>query len=88
MKALICAVACGCLALAGLHYLGHGCPGARILGSACASAEPDDEQEAKGKPTLSSVWVQIGGQLVSTRPNACWADRKRKDQPYLGERLR
>jgi hypothetical protein len=65
LKTLSCGavLACGLLVVAGLHLPGNGCPGARMLGHACASAPADDKKDDKDKPALSGSWVKKEGEL-------------------------
>src|SRR5262245_43240701 len=62
LKAVSCgaAVACAVLAVAGLHVPPHnGCPGARLLSLASASAgEKKDD-----KPALSGTWAKKDGEV-------------------------
>lgn len=59
-----CAVlACGVLAVAGLHLPPHnGCPGARLLALTCAL--PLAERGEGDKPALSGAWTKTGGELI------------------------
>lgn len=68
MLKYVAVLACGVLALAGLHLHGHGCPGARVLALAgldvCTTTAPaEDKKEDKDKPALSGTWVRKDGEM-------------------------
>jgi hypothetical protein len=55
-------LACGVLAVTGLHLPpGNGCPGARLLSHAQASALADTRKD--DKPALSGAWAKKEGEL-------------------------
>jgi hypothetical protein len=54
-------LACGVLAVAGLHQPPNGCPAARLLGLACASAPAEEPKEDRS--ALSGTWGKKDGEL-------------------------
>src|SRR5262245_9049583 len=55
-------LACGVLAVAGLHLPPHeGCPGARLFSPASASASVGDKKD--DKPSLSGTWTKKDAEL-------------------------
>jgi hypothetical protein len=68
MLKCVAVLACGGLALVGLHLHGHGCPGARLLALAgldvCATTAPaEDKKDDKAKSALSGTWMMKGGEI-------------------------